>query len=100
MKNFLKELFTAPASIPWIITLLAMFCLLILKCCTNSGDPYAYAATDTYHVKADDTLWDIAQEYSNNSQDTYEVVSIIEDINDCTPVIHAGDVLEIPIFDN
>lgn len=67
---------------------------------SNAVTRYAYSRTVTYYVEQGDTLWTIAQGYSDpKNQDVRRVIDIIEDINDCTADIYPGDALEIPVFD-
>lgn len=67
---------------------------------TNAAAKYTYQRTVTYYVEQGDTLWAIAQNYSDSkNQDVRRVIDIIEDINDCPADIYPGDALEIPVFD-
>lgn len=66
---------------------------------SNTAAKYTYQRTVTYYVGQGDTLWVIAQNYSDPKIRMCGVIDIIEDINDCTADIYPGDTLEIPVFD-
>lgn len=60
---------------------------------------YAYTETTTYYVEKGDTLWTIAQEYSDNRHDTRKVIYEIEKLSGCTATIFPGDRLTIPVYE-
>jgi LysM repeat protein len=53
--------------------------------------------TETYVVQPGDTLWSIAGEYNQQGKDVRKLIYDIRKINDITPVINPGQVLEIPV---
>ena len=71
------------------------FILLVLF---SSGVKSGYSRTIPHIVGSNETLWSIAKLYNANKE-TRQVVEQIRKINGCTPIIHIGQVLEIPIWD-
>ena len=58
-----------------------------------------YNSTAEYVVEHGDTLWDIAQLYSDNRHDVRDVVRTIRELSECTATIHAGQRLTIPVYE-
>lgn len=83
------------------LTLAIVLCIaaaVIILGAFTKDDPYEYNQTVAYWVEPGDTLWGIAREYSTPRQDVRKVVTLIENVNNCTATIHPGDMLIIPVF--
>lgn len=82
-----------------LITVLVLLALWSAASLTNSD---AYLKTSTYdivHVKAGDTLWDIAAHYTTEKDDIRNLTYAIAELNQLNKnaQIYPGQTLKIPI---
>lgn len=81
------------------VVLIALIALLVNVHNTRQA-AYEYTDQGQWIVAEGDTLWNIANEYSDNRHDTRKVVHIIREINgDISPTIYPGQTIWVPLFD-
>lgn len=79
------------------LLMIGMFAVFILAV-QDDNNNYVYDNTTTYTVSTGDTLWDIAQDYSDNRHDTRQVVWEIEQLSGCSAELQPGQTLTIPLY--
>lgn len=83
-------------------TLFCVLCVLTLTTCIGSlTSVQATKSTETYTlmVSAGDTLWEIARSENTAGKDVRNVIDDIMKLNNMRSTnIHAGDMLQIPIY--
>lgn len=76
--------------------------LLITLCYTTHVErkaAYEFEDVGIWVVEKGDTLWEIAEFYSDNRHDTREVVHIIRELNgNMSATIYPGQKVEVPLF--
>lgn len=77
---------------------LVIMALALIVGTLTAPDPYAYDETVPHWVEQGETLWGIARKYSTPKQDVRKVVTLIEEMNNCTATIYPDQLLYIPVF--
>jgi nucleoid-associated protein YgaU len=82
------------------LTLAVLVTLIIaIVAFVNRVDVYEFHETTYHRVAQGETLWNIAQQHSDNRHDTRRVVWEIQQLSDTTALIFPGDLLIIPVFE-
>lgn len=92
----LKKRLRAAALAAAILTVCISVGVGIARAGKNSAEAEGITYVE-YYVQTGDTLWDIAEAYSNNNVDLREFISEIEEKNQLkSAYIYSGDVLLVP----
>lgn len=84
-------------------TTICLICLITMICLINNSIQqrqanYHYETTTNYIVSKGETIWTIAQQFSDNRHDTREVVYEIQKLSNTTALIFPGQELTIPLY--
>ena len=85
-------------AIAFIIIIIIIITLAITTTMERQNN-YKYTSTTSYYVEEGDTLWFIAQQYSDNRHDVRIVIDEIEKLSQCNANLQIGQLLTIPLYD-
>lgn len=60
---------------------------------------YQYTTTTSYYVSEGETLWSIAQQYSDNRHDIRIVIDEIKTLSQCDSNLQISQHLTVPLYD-
>jgi nucleoid-associated protein YgaU len=80
-----------------MITIITLICLINHSIQERKAN-YNYESTINYTVKANDSLWKIAEQFSDNRHDVRIVIDEIQKLSDTGSLIFPGQQLTIPVY--